>query len=123
MAHVQIVPVDEIGIFIGYVAADDSTDGVDKNDQTDLTEQVRENIDEPEDENFSIQYNSVDYGGSIDEDAYYGSDIEPTPMESDPEPLSSGFTDPMGVYVVDGNTNSTPNVLSTPISAENAAAA
>jgi hypothetical protein len=118
----QIVPVGEIGIFIVYIAADGSTDGARENDQTDLMEQIGDNINEPEDGNLSIEYNSEDYDDSIDEEAYYGSDAEPTPMESDPAPLSSGFTDPVGVYVVDGTSNSTPNVLSTPISADNAAA-
>jgi hypothetical protein len=141
LTHGQIIPVGEIGIFIGYVAADDSSegagdndqidladhiddsnDGVADNDHTDLTEQIGDNIDAPEDGNYSVEYNSEDYGDSIDEEAYYGSDEEPTPMESDPAPLLSGFTDPVGVYVVDGNSNPNPNVLSTPISAANAAA-
>jgi hypothetical protein len=141
LTHGQIVPVGEIGIFIGYVAAGDSSDGVRNNDQidladhiddsndgvadndhTDLTEQIGDNIDAPEDGNFSIEYNSEDYSDSIDEEANYGSDEEPTPMESDPAPLSSGFTDPVGVYVVDDNSNPNPDILSTPISAANAAA-
>jgi hypothetical protein len=70
---------------------------------------------EPEDGNYNIDYNSDDYGDLIrpiiDKDAYY---------VSDSETLTSGFTEPIGVFMASGNVNSTPDVLSTPINVENA---
>jgi hypothetical protein len=68
-------------------------------------------------EDKSVNYNSNDYADSIrpvlDEEVNNGSYREQ---------LSNGFTEPAAVYRADDNTNSTPDALATPISAENVAA-
>jgi hypothetical protein len=96
IAHGQIVPVGDIGIFIGYV-------GTGSEDEAGNTEQVGNNL----------HNDSEAYADSIrpiiNEDAYYGSDYDS---------ISCGFTEPAGVYMVDGDT-STQNPFTTLISVDN----
>jgi hypothetical protein len=109
LAHAQIVPIGDIDIFIGYVSAGTE-------DQASDTEQVSENMEEPADDNYSIDYNSDDYADLIHpvlDEVDYGSDIEP---------LSDDFTNTQGVYVTIGNPDSVLNPLSTPITTENVVA-
>jgi hypothetical protein len=97
--HGQIVPVGDIGIFIGYV-------GAGSEEEAGNTEQVGDNLDN-DSEAYANSIHPV-----IDEEAYYSSDYNS---------ISSGFTEPAGVYMADGDAN-TQDPFSTLISADNAAA-
>jgi hypothetical protein len=112
MAHAQIVPIGGINIFIGYVSTG-SEDLASDNQAGDM-EEVSDNIEQPVDGNYEIDYNPDDYGDSIRpvlDEVDYG---------LDPEPLSDDFTNTIGVYATIGNTDAPSDPLLTPITAENA---
>jgi hypothetical protein len=109
VAHGQIVPIGDINIFIGYVGASTEADSQSVAGSNNM-EIIGDKL------SYDTEGGAKSIHPLLNGEGYYDSD-----NDFDNNSISSGFTDPIGVYMA-GGPRAIPNPLLTPITPYNVAA-